>query len=67
MKYRVPEDVTIDVSTEGVNKDGEYTFTTKPQSFKAGQYEVTDKNRAALERLADMGLAELVKSAKESE
>lgn len=65
MKFRVLEDVTIDIGVEGVSKDGAYTFTTKPQSFKTGQHEVTDRNRAALERLADMGLAEPVKSAKE--
>lgn len=54
MKYRVSTDVTIALGADH-----------SEQTFKAGQHTVNEKNRAALERLADMGLAEQVSTAKE--
>jgi uncharacterized UBP type Zn finger protein len=67
VKVRVKEDVTVAVGVEGVSKEGAYTFETKDRSFKAGQHEVTDTNRAALEQLVEMGFAEEVKSATKEE
>jgi hypothetical protein len=52
-KIKVLEDVSI---TVGGGKD---------QVFRAGQHDVKDANREALEKLVGLGLAELVKPAKE--
>lgn len=56
MKVRVKEDVTVSVGPEG-----------KPQSFKAGEVEETEKNREALEQLVNTGFAEPVKSSAKEE
>lgn len=56
MKVRVKEDCTVAVGPDGAN-----------HTFKAGQHEVTDENRAALEQLEQMGFAEPVKSTTKEE
>ena len=50
MKFRVVEDVSIVIGQD------------KEQTFKAGVHEAKEANRAALEKLVDLGYAELVKS-----
>jgi photosystem II stability/assembly factor-like uncharacterized protein len=56
VKVRVKEDCTVAVGPDGAN-----------HTFKAGQHEVTDENRAALEQLEQMGFAEPVKSTTKEE